>query len=118
MAVETFKEKISKLASEKKSGWEEKAKWRKANRHWLLKSGAKALRILGALKEKELSQIELARLLFISPQQVNKIVKGQENLTLTTICKIEQVLGIELINVETFAAVKDGKKNIVKHSPE
>jgi transcriptional regulator with XRE-family HTH domain len=38
-------------------------------------------------------------MLGVSPQQVNKILKGSENLTLDTIEKIELVLGIELITV-------------------
>jgi len=33
----------------------------------------------------------------VSPQQVSKILKGKENLTLATIAKIEEVLGIEIL---------------------
>lgn len=36
----------------------------------------------------------------VSPQYVNKIVKGKENLSLETIAKIEEALGISLISVE------------------
>jgi hypothetical protein len=32
-----------------------------------------------------------------SPQYVNKLLKGSENLTLETICKMEKVLQIKLI---------------------
>jgi ribosome-binding protein aMBF1 (putative translation factor) len=34
----------------------------------------------------------------VSPQQINKIVKGQENLTLETISKLEIALNIQLID--------------------
>jgi len=34
----------------------------------------------------------------VSPQQINKIVKGQENLTLETITNLEIALGIQIID--------------------
>jgi len=34
----------------------------------------------------------------ISPQQISKIVKGQENLTLETISNLEIALGIQIID--------------------
>jgi plasmid maintenance system antidote protein VapI len=33
----------------------------------------------------------------ISPQQISKIVKGQENMTLETISNLEIALGIQII---------------------
>ncbi len=33
----------------------------------------------------------------VSPQQISKIVKGQENLTLETISNLEIALGIQII---------------------
>jgi len=38
----------------------------------------------------------------VTPQYINKIVKGKENLTLETIAKIEKALGITLIEVPSF----------------
>jgi transcriptional regulator with XRE-family HTH domain len=35
----------------------------------------------------------------VSPQQVSKYVRGEENFKLETICKLEQVLGVELLRV-------------------
>ena len=46
-----------------------------------------------------MSQKKLADKMGVSPQYINKVVKGKENLTLETITKIEQILGIILINV-------------------
>jgi plasmid maintenance system antidote protein VapI len=34
----------------------------------------------------------------VSPQHINKIVKGQENLTLETITNLELALGIKIID--------------------
>lgn len=77
----------------------EKIRWRRENREWLRRSVEIALKVLNALKEKGISQNELASSLGVSAQYVNKIVKGQENLTLETISKLERALGIELIQI-------------------
>lgn len=98
----TFKEKLNKIVSNEKSNWEEKAKWRKANKNWLLKSAAISLKIAKTLKEKKMTQAELAQKLGSSAQHVSKIIKGQENLTLETISKIEACLDIELISVPKY----------------
>ena len=61
------------------------------------------LRKLRENKNKELflsSQKELAELLKIMPQQMNKIVKSSENLTIIPVCKIENVLSIQVFESE------------------
>jgi len=58
-----------------------------------------------------MSQKALAAQLGVSPQQVNKWVKGNENFTFETIARLEAVLGIELMQVswpkKRTAALKD-----------
>ena len=53
-----------------------------------------------AIKEKGIKQKQLAEMVGVSPQQINKIVKGNENLTLETIAKLENALNIALIFTE------------------
>ncbi len=96
--MSNLKEKLSKLASGQPSDWKAKAKYRRDNREWLKKSAAIAVMVLDALKAQQLSQKDLAERMNISPQQINKIVKGQENLTLETISNMEIALGIQLID--------------------
>ncbi|MBL0740788.1 helix-turn-helix transcriptional regulator [Chryseolinea lacunae] len=79
------------------SPWKELWLYKKENRQWLKKSRDIAMKILDTLEEKEMTQIHLAQQLRVSRQQVSKIVKGQENLTLETISRLEEVLGVELI---------------------
>ncbi len=105
-----IKKKIAEVAEKDKSKWLEKAKYRRENRNWLLKSKRIALRVLGVLKERGMQQKELAEQLGVSPQQVSKIVKGKENLTLETISKLESVLEINLIEVNS-AKVDSATKN-------
>lgn len=79
--------------------WLSEAKERQQNEGWLNLSAAIALRILDYLKAHKITQKELSEQLGYSPQYMNKIVKGSENLTLDSIVKIEKVLGFPLIKV-------------------
>jgi plasmid maintenance system antidote protein VapI len=101
--MSTKKKKIEKFLSfPEKSGWTEKAHWRAENRGWLSKSGVLAANVLQTLREMNLSQKELANRLKVSPQHINAILKGSENLTLETIDKLENALGISLITMIKF----------------
>ena len=95
-----LKKKIADLVSESsQSSWKEKVAWRKANKAWLGKSADVALRILDALEELNWKKAKLAHEMGVSPQQVSKYVKGEENFKLETLCKLEKVLGIELVTI-------------------
>ena len=95
----TIKEKLNNLASKEPSKWVEKAEWRVANEGWLDKSAKIAIKILKTIRAIGISQIDLAEKLGVSPQHVSKILKGQENLTLETIDKLEKALNISLIEM-------------------
>jgi len=107
----TFIEKL-KSQSIKDSNWLESAKWRQQNEAWLDVSFAIALKILRTLREKNMKQKDLADLLGLSPQYINKIVKGSENLTIETISRIEQVLQIKLIEVPKFNLVESYEADV------
>jgi len=87
-------DKLNNIATHDPS-WMQEAGDRIQNKEWLEKSAKIALKILRALKNFSMTQKELAEKLSVTPQKVNKIVKGHENLTLETICKIEKELNIE-----------------------
>lgn len=77
--------------------WLPEAKARQENHAWLKISFAIGVNVLRALRANKMTQRDLAEQLKCSPQYVNKIVKGSENLTLETICKLEKALSIKLI---------------------
>lgn len=89
------------VSKDKVSGFETAARQDMSNRAWLDKSFEIALLILARVKELNWTQVKLAQEMNVSPQYVNKIVKGRENLTLETIALLETVLGIKLIAIET-----------------
>jgi ribosome-binding protein aMBF1 (putative translation factor) len=57
-----------------------------------------AERIDGALKEKNLTQRDFAKLLNKKESEVSRWLTGRHNFTLSTIAKIECVLGVQLID--------------------
>lgn len=86
-----------KLMAVPDTTWIKEAEYRQENEYWLNKSFDIALAVLRTLRKKELTQRDLAELMGCSPQYISKILKGSENLTLETICKMEKVLQIKLI---------------------
>lgn len=111
--MDNLKEKLSKLTSDQSSAWKAKVKYRRENRERLKKSAAIAVRVLDALKEQNLSQKELAERMNISPQQISKIVKGHENLTLETISNLELALGIQIMDDKIDQGKTLPKKNLL-----
>jgi transcriptional regulator with XRE-family HTH domain len=95
-------ENFQKLVSNEQSGWLDKFLYYKANKSWLDKSAMVAVNVLEVLKAKGWSQKDLAEKMKVSSQQVNKILKGQQNLTLETISKLETTLEISLIEIIDF----------------
>lgn len=83
--------------------WVDKEKWKIENERWLDVSFTIAVNILSKLRaNKKLgispkNQVELSDMVKCTPQYVNKILRGKENLQLETICKFENVLRIKLI---------------------
>ncbi|MCD6090057.1 MAG: helix-turn-helix transcriptional regulator [Bacteroidales bacterium] len=88
-------DKLNSLATP--SDWIEKANKRQGNKEWLKHSQKIALKVLRTLRKEKVSQKSLAERIGVSPQYVNKIVKGKENLTLETISKLEKALAINLM---------------------
>jgi len=110
MSTSNIKNKLKKASKPDKT-WIEKAKYRKENSAWLDISFAIAVKIMSKLKENRKSkespksQKELGETLDCSPQYVNKLLKGTENLQLETITRIEGILNIQLIEVPQFETI-------------
>ena len=104
MSIHKIKQKLIN-DSIKDSGWLAKAKWRQENEDWLDVSFNIAIKVASTLSANKKtgafpkSQVELADAMECSAQYVNKLLKGQENLQIETICKIGRILGIALIEV-------------------
>ena len=82
------------------SRWREKAEWRLQNKSWLRHSQHIAMLMLDKMEELSLTQKQLAELMGCSQQYVSKVLKGQENLSIETMAKIEDSLNINIIMEE------------------
>ena len=110
-------ERFLALVSDETSSFEKKAHWMKANEAWLEKSGSIAIKVLMAIDAQETSQKELAEKMGVSAQYVNKIVKGNENLSLETISKLEAALGIKLIEIVDYSQLSVNKDVAISGKP-
>lgn len=76
------------------------ANFRKDGKAWLKKSRQIALSVLYYLEQQGMTKKELAERMGVTPTYVGKLLKGKENLSLETITKIGDALGVDLIRVE------------------
>ncbi|MBT1708664.1 helix-turn-helix transcriptional regulator [Fulvivirgaceae bacterium PWU5] len=88
--------KLDSLTASEPSKWIEKAEQRKKEERWKDVSFKVALKVLRTLREKNMTQKELAERMNVSPQYISKIVKGSENLSLETISALEDALSVDL----------------------
>lgn len=93
----TNKENFLTLVSKEKTNTLGKNKERIKNREMLRESQQIAIKVLAKLDELSWTQKYLAKALEVTPQQVTKIVSGQENLTIETQIKLQNILGIPVL---------------------
>lgn len=88
--------KLEQLQSSTPSRWREKAERRQQDKVWLRHSQGIAMKMLDKMEELHLNQSQLAERMGCSQQYVSKVLRGQENLSIETMVKIEQALNIQL----------------------
>lgn len=93
----TKKEKFLKIVSTQQTDTIAKNKQLIENRDRLKESQLIAIKVLDKLEYLGWTQRKLAEKMGVSPQQVNKVVKGKENLTLETQIKLQNILDIPIL---------------------
>lgn len=93
-------EKLNTFAKPRSEKAIERARKRKENREWLRLSQDIALAIHYYIRKSGMTQKEFAKQMNVSAAYVGKLLKGGENLTLETICKIQNVIGEKIISVD------------------
>ena len=91
--------KLKDLDSKPVSKWVVESDLRLKNLERPRYSQLVAIRILRTLREKKMTQKDLADILVVTPQTVNKWVKGSENFTFDTIERLELALEIKLMHI-------------------
>ena len=62
-----------------------------------------AIKMLDKMEELGLTQKMLAERMGCSQQYVSKVLRGRENLSLETLCKIENALNLQIIHEQEMA---------------
>ena len=88
--------KISHLLSDEPSEWMTDVKFREDNAEMLYHSQSIALKILRRLRELGMTQNDLSEKIGVQRQQVNKWLKGNDNFTLDTICKLSKAVDLQV----------------------
>ncbi len=88
---------LRKHQSSTPSKWRERAEWRQENKSWLRHSQHIAMMMLDKMEELGLTQREVAERMGCSQQYVSRILKGHENLSIETMCKIEEALDLAIL---------------------
>lgn len=107
MMSEVNFDKFLTIVSDEKVDSIERAKARQKRRKHLRASQRIALHILRQLDQLGWSQKKLAQQMCVSPQLVNKWVKGNENFTLETLYNLSECLNIELIEIKSIREKKE-----------
>ena len=92
-----IKERLAGYKSEAPSNWRKEAEFRAANKEWLRYSQQIAMMMLDRMEELHMTQKALAERMNCSQQYVSKILKGRENLSIETLCKIETALDLSIL---------------------
>lgn len=95
------------------SKWREDAEWRRENWSWLRHSQKIAVKVLLQMKQLGLTQKALAERMNCSQQYVSKILKGKENMSLETLSRLEDALGISIIFDEQVAPMIVSEETLV-----
>lgn len=94
--------RLSRYQSPTPSTWreDEEATRRAKAEGWLPYSRKIAIRTAMAMKSQNITLSDVASRMGCSPQYVSRLLKGEENLSLETICKLENALNVPILQYE------------------
>jgi len=95
--METTVKKLRQHSSPTSTLWHKEAEFRLENKSWLRYSQHIALLMQDKMNNMNLTQKDLAAQMSVSQQYISKILKGQENFSLETLAKIEDILHINIL---------------------
>ena len=102
MTIEEAVARLSCYQTEEPLCWrveEERIRYAKEN-GWLKYSRKIAIKAAMAMKQQNLSRQDVADRMGCSAQYVSRLLKVEENLSLETICKLEDALNVAILQYE------------------
>ena len=101
--MDSVLKKLEAYSSATPSIWRKEAEERQANKEWLRYSQMIAMKMLDRMEDLGLTQKMLAERMGCSQQYVSKVLRGRENLSLETLCKIENALNLQIVQEPEMA---------------
>ncbi|MCQ2247363.1 MAG: helix-turn-helix domain-containing protein, partial [Bacteroidaceae bacterium] len=92
------RQRLDEVAKPRPKENERRSMERAENREWMRMSQDIALGIHRYLRLSNMTQREFAERMGVSPAYVGKLLKGLENLTLETIWKIQELIGVSFFS--------------------
>lgn len=89
-------ERLEEHASPTPSKWREMFEYMGADETWLRYSQHIAMPVLDRMEELETDQKQLAGKVNCNRQYISRVLRGREDLSLETLVKIENALGISI----------------------
>ena len=97
---------LNNYKSDTPSAWREEAEVRRANSRWLRYSMTISLLVKQRMSEVGMTQLRLAQKMGCTQQHISMLLKGNANLTLETISKLEDALDLNILG--ELLALTDG----------
>lgn len=88
---------LNKYKSETPSTWRKDAEGRRANSRWLKYSMTISLLVRQRMSEIGMTQLRLSQKMGCTQQHISMLLKGNANLTLETISKLEDALDLNIL---------------------
>lgn len=92
-------EKLKSIAQPMTDEERVKMSYRIENADWLRMSATIALKIRKILRSQNISQVEFASRMGVTPAQISKILSGKVNFEIKTISKLQAILGEPIIDI-------------------
>ncbi|NLR81527.1 hypothetical protein [Chitinophaga eiseniae] len=88
-----------------------------ANKDWLVKSGDIIMTVIHVMSRLKLTPADMARQMDLPEEEMYKILRGDQNMTLQTIVRLEAIFGIDFIKtVKVPAANKALDEVLLQYS--
>ncbi|MCM1067403.1 MAG: helix-turn-helix transcriptional regulator [Muribaculaceae bacterium] len=95
--MDKIRERLNAHKSTVASRWREKALARQADKEWLQYSKRIAMMMLDKMDELGITQTAVAARMGCTQQYISRVLKGNVNLSIETITKIEAALDIQIL---------------------
>ena len=94
--------RLSRYQTNEPSKWHEKEEERRRAKEegWLRYSRRIAIKIAMAMKQQNITRQDLSERMGCSPHYISRLLKGEENFSLETICKLENALNVPILQYE------------------